>query len=167
MFLQGKKIFLRTPVPADALSMYKWENNPSLQAVNVNYGHVSVSDINAWIKTRKHDLFLENELRLMICDGHKTVIGAIDLFEFDVMQLSAGVGIIVDEDKRKSGIATEAVNMLSDFCFSKFRFSALWCNIPSFNTPSIKLFSGCGFEEIKGYTGKYLQKGSAFYKRIK
>lgn len=136
---------LRTPIPEDASHIFNWENDPALAMVNTNSGYISEEDISDWIISRQHDLFLESELRLIICDGNNHVAGSIDLFEYNPGNLSAGVGIVIEEKRRGQGIAKEALSILSDHCFSKMRIEYLWCNIPPSNNSSIALFSKCGF----------------------
>ncbi len=147
MQLRGTRLLLRTPIPEDVSYIHNWENDPSLSFVNVNSTYLSEEEITNWIISRQHDLFLEGELRLIICDEKNHVAGSIDLFDYNPATLSAGVGIVIEEKRRREGIGKEALTVLSDHCFSKLRIETLWCNIPASNFSSIKLFSGCGFIE--------------------
>lgn len=147
MLLKGEKIFLRTPVVPDAQCICRWENDPQLSHVNCHNAALSLQDVTDWIARRNHDLLLENELRLMICSSAGEVLGCIDLFEYDSYSASAGVGIVVEESRRRKGVGSEALSLLSQHCFGPLKFQSLWCNIPASNIPSIALFSRCGFEQ--------------------
>jgi diamine N-acetyltransferase len=144
--LQGNKIYLRLPHENDAELIFAWENALSVIEINLHKETVSKTEVENWIKTRHHDLELEKELRLMICLKDNVVAGSVDLFEFDKKNKRAGVGIIVEENFRTKGIATEALVLLKEYCFKKIKINSLWCNISAVNATSINLFEKCGFE---------------------
>jgi diamine N-acetyltransferase len=101
-------------------------------------------------------VYLERELRLMIClskTNNNEIAGCIDLFEFDIINQRAGIGIVVNKEFRQKGIAKEALSLVQNFAFNQLNINSLWCTISSLNTPSIALFHSCGFIE----TGKRKQ----------
>ncbi|MBC7863843.1 MAG: GNAT family N-acetyltransferase [Bacteroidia bacterium] len=144
--LQGNKIYLRLPHENDADLIFAWENAQSAVEINLHKEAVSKTEVEEWIKTRHYDLDLEKELRLMICMKDNSVAGSVDLFEFDRENRRAGVGIIIEENFRTKGIATESLFLLKDYCFKKIKMNSLWCNISAVNAASINLFEKCGFE---------------------
>lgn len=144
--LEGNNIFLRLPGEQDVDHIFHWENDTDNLAYNVNKEFVDKSVVREWIRTRQHDLLLENELRLMICVSDGRLAGSIDLFEFNIEHRRAGLGIIVEEQFRNKGIATEALLLVKDYCFRKLKMNSLWCNISASNALSIGLFEKCGFE---------------------
>lgn len=75
-------------------------------------------------------------------------IGAIDIFEFDAINRRAGIGIIIEEEFRKNGYASEAIDLLCDYAFSYLNLHQLWANILDFNTASQRLFKKNNFRKI-------------------
>lgn len=72
-------------------------------------------------------------------------IGSIDLFEFDPFHKRAGIGILIDEASRRKGYATEALNLLIEYCFKTLDLHQVFCNIELSNEESTKLFTKAGF----------------------
>ncbi len=104
------------------------------------------------------DLKSTNELRLMIClNSDNTPIGTLDLFNIDFQSGSASVGILIDENFRKNGHATEALYLLQKDVCDFFSFKELNCTIQSDNFQSVQLFTKCGFvlQKTEGKIGSY------------
>ena len=83
----------------------------------------------------------------MIC-RHDTdsPVGMIDIFDFDSVNLCAGVGIIIcDEADRRRGYASEALELAAGYAQRVLGLRRLWCSIDADNLPSIGLFRNNGF----------------------
>ncbi|MFR7464630.1 MAG: GNAT family N-acetyltransferase [Phocaeicola vulgatus] len=52
----------------------------------------------------QNDLFADRQLRLMIENGNRQVVGIVDLCSFDPLHNRAEVGIMVDKSCRRQGI---------------------------------------------------------------
>ena len=89
-------------------------------------------------------------------------IGCIDLFDFDPHHLRAGIGILIAEksDWRK-GYASEAVELLIDYCFETLNLHQLYCNITIDNEASVLLFQKHGFL-ITGIKKQWIRDGAKF-----
>ena len=136
MHLPGKKIFLRSVEPADADTLYKWENDKSLWNVSGTKRPFTKKEIKVFIQDQK-DVYLDKQLRLMIC-SQETTIGCIDLFEFDGKK--AGVGILIDKKYRDKGFASDALRVLIKYSFDVLNLQELNCTISEDNKTSIRLF---------------------------
>lgn len=145
--IQGKRIFLRAPEITDVDFLYKWENNMSLWRVSNTIAPFSRFAIEQYVLNAGNDVFATHQLRLMICldDQNTTPIGAIDLFDFDPHHSRAGVGIVIIDEFRNLGFATEALGVLIDYCFQLLGIHQLYCNITEDNAASIRLFEDAGF----------------------
>jgi len=146
--MRGKSIVLRAPEPTDTDILYQWENDPSIWHLGNTLSPYSRFEIEQFILAGTHDIYTSKQLRFMIDylqSDHKIATGAIDLFDFDPHHRRAGVGVLIDEPYRKQGIATEALEVLIDYCFQTLNLHQLFCNIESSNTESIRLFSKLGF----------------------
>ncbi|NJK96422.1 MAG: GNAT family N-acetyltransferase [Bacteroidales bacterium] len=76
----------------------------------------------------------------------KSIVGTIDLFDFDPFHSRAGIGILIGNyDKRRNGYASEALDLLIEYCFTTLNLHQVYCNIGESNTASIRLFLSKNF----------------------
>ncbi|MEI7896470.1 MAG: GNAT family N-acetyltransferase [bacterium] len=148
-FLQGKNICLRALEPADVDLLYAWENNTAIWNVSNTLVPFSRFQIEEYVLNGQRDIFTVKQLRLMIDlqdpSEIKKTAGTIDLFDFDPLNLRAGVGILVAEPFQKKGYAFEAMKILVGYAFGTLRLHQLYCHISPENSSSIKLFEKLGF----------------------
>ena len=150
--LTGKKVQLRAVEPNDIDIIYKWENNTSVWQLSNTLAPFSRHIIKQFIDNSHLDIFQSRQLRLMIDkienDSAET-IGTIDIFDFEPLHKRAGIGILIaDEQNRKNGFASEALDILIHYCFNTLQMHQLYCNITSDNTESLNLFQKKGFSLI-------------------
>ena len=126
--LKNKNIILRAVEPEDLKILYKWENDTHIWSVSNIVVPYSKQLIKDYIKNYDKDIYTTRQLRLMIdlIAGNKTV-GCVDIFDFDIFHQRAGVGILIDENFRQKGIATEALQLLVEYCFSFLKLHQLFC----------------------------------------
>ena len=92
--MKGKKIFLRAVEPTDLDAMYRWENDPENWLVSNTSNPFSKHVLEQYVFA-VHDLMKDGQARLVICmNDSKEAVGAIDLFELDVVHRRVGVGDI-------------------------------------------------------------------------
>jgi len=144
--LNGKNIILRALEPSDVDLLYNWENDFELWQVSNTTKPFSKSLIKKYIESENLDIFQLKQMRLMIETViDKQTVGMIDLFDFDVFNSSAGIGIMLHKNFRKKGFATEALEVICDYSFNYLNLHQLFCNISEINKPSISLFENVGF----------------------
>jgi diamine N-acetyltransferase len=108
------------------------------------------------------DIFTAKQLRLVICLPSGSPIGCIDLFDFDPLNLRAGVGVLIAAAAdRGKGYASEALALLIDYCKNILHLHQLYCNITSGNESSLKLFTNLGFE-VCGTKKEWLREASGW-----
>jgi diamine N-acetyltransferase len=148
---------LRVVNSEDLELVLKWENNPEFWPYSATSGPFTREEVLQFIDECNH---LENHKQcrfLIISDFQDEPIGALDIFEFDAAQKTAGIGILIAEDKnRRKGIAKEAILHLATREDIKRKIRLLWCIVHCDNDRSLRLFEACDFQ-IKGetiYNGK-------------
>ncbi|MCG8410729.1 MAG: GNAT family N-acetyltransferase [Bacteroidales bacterium] len=150
--LNGKNIHLRAIEPNDIDIIHKWENNSDIWHLSNTIVPFSKYIIHQFIENSHHDIFQNKQLRLMIDrvdKGKNETIGTIDLFDFDPLHKRAGIGILIANNKdRGKGYASEALDILINYCFSILQLNQLYCNITTDNKQSIKLFENKDFELV-------------------
>ena len=148
MRLKGEKIWLRALEPDDLEFVHRVENDEQMWAFGNTRTPFSRFVIRQYLENAHQDLHTAKQLRLAISLPEKfEAIGLIDLYEYDPVHNRAGVGIIVDEKSRQSGIGSEALRLLIDYAFKTLDLHQLYAHIDPSNEASIGLFATFGFRE--------------------
>lgn len=164
--LKGERVNLRALEPEDLEFIHTIENDESIWEISNTITPFSKYVIKNYLENAFKDIFEVKQLRLVIATKNDVAVGLIDVFDFDFKNRRAGVGILLKNEYRKQGFASEALKLLINYCFTHLQMHQLYCNITVNNTASIKLFQEQGFELIgvkkdwiltsKGYTDEHL-----------
>ena len=163
-FLENDKIKLRAPEPSDLNLLYEWENNTETWISGNTLTPFSKHVLTKYLETAHLDIFEASQLRLMIDLKNEKMqtIGTIDLFDFDSFNRRAGVGILIAEkSNRGKGYATDALQVLINYCFELLGMHQLYCNIGIENKVSLSLFKNQGFE-IVGLKKDWMLRGKKY-----
>jgi diamine N-acetyltransferase len=164
--LDSSRLRLRAPEPEDLELLYEWENHTPTWQVSNTLAPFSKFVLRQYLETAHRDIFEAKELRLMI-DLKKNknqflTIGTLDLFDYDPLNMRAGVGILIAaSENRREGYAYEALQMIDDYAFSILQLHQLYCNIPENNVPSLNLFQKAGYE-IVGIKKDWIRDGQGW-----
>jgi diamine N-acetyltransferase len=151
--LLGEHIKLRAIEPSDLDDIFRWENDPDNWLISNTSVPFSRHILKQYIENAHRDIYEARQLRLMIVQMDEQgndldVVGTIDLFDFEPMHQRAGIGILIaKKEKRKQGLASEALEVFTDYAFSTLHLHQLYCNILSNNQDSLNLFRKHGFTE--------------------
>jgi len=147
--LKGEHIYLRALEPEDLDFVYEIENDMSLWELSDTQTPYSKFLIKQYLENAQQDIFEAKQLRLAICSNNKDVIGLIDVFDFDIKNKRAGIGILIqDKANRNSGYGKEALELLIHYCFKILHLHQVYANISEHNLTSLHLFEGNGFKKI-------------------
>lgn len=147
--LQGEHIFLRALEPDDLDFIYKVENDTTLWHLSDTQTPYSRFLIKQYLENAQQDIYEAKQLRLAICCTEHNTIGLIDVFDFNVKNKRAGIGIIIqDASQRSKGYGKEALEVLVNYCFETLHLHQVYANISENNSESLRLFEGNGFEKI-------------------
>ena len=138
-----KNVTLRRPKLLDLDQLLLWENNLDNSLYSDNPIFYTREQIEQFL-TSDQDILLDRKIRFMI-DSSGSPIGCIDLFEYDMVNSRAGVGIFIDEKFRNMGFGTKALSLLKSICMKDYFISNLHVNILYTNKTSIQLFERAGF----------------------
>ena len=144
---QGNGIRLRAPEPEDLEVMFRFENATDVWEMSNTTGPYSRFQLKQYIEQTQNDLFADRQLRLMIENGNRQVVGIVDLCSFDPLHNRAEVGIMVDKSCRRQGIGRNALALLEEHCFRYLGIHQLFAYIAVENIPSRRLFAACGYKE--------------------
>jgi diamine N-acetyltransferase len=147
--LKGKQIYLRALEPEDLDFVYKIENDTALWQLSDTQTPYSRFLIKQYLENAQQDIFEAKQLRLAICNVKNEAIGLIDVFDFDIKNKRAGIGILIqNEEKRNKGYGTEALELLTNYCFKSLHLHQVYANIAEDNLASLNLFENNGFKKI-------------------
>ena len=162
MRLIGKHISLRAIEPSDIDILYRWENDVETWNVSNTQTPYSRFVLEQYIASAHQDIYSVKQLRLIICDSEGKAIGTIDLFDFDPNHMRAGIGILIaDKEDRRQGAASEALELLVDYCFNILNLHQVYSNITIDNEASVLLFQKHGFQ-ITGVKKHWVREGEKF-----
>lgn len=145
--LKGNKISLRPMEPVDIDLLYQWENAQENWHISGTHAPFSKHILEQFVNS-ENDIFVNKQMRLMIVENvDNRVIGTIDLFEFDPLNMRVGVGILIaDSADRSKGFAKEALQLLTEYAFNVINVHQLFCHVQESNEASLGLFKGVGFK---------------------
>lgn len=147
--LKGEHIYLRALEPKDLDFLYALENDISIWEVSGTSVPYSKHVLQLYLDNAHRDIYDVRQLRLCICNNEDTVVGLVDLFDFDPKNHRAGIGIVVlTPNDRNKGIGNEAVNILMDYAFSTLNLRQLYANVVEDNLASLHLFEKLGFLRV-------------------
>jgi len=160
--LENDKIILRAPEPEDLDVLFRWENDSDLWAYGTTLAPYSKFSLRKYISEAQNDIFQSRQLRLMIVlKENEDAIGTIDLYDFDPVNLRAGVGILLDSAYRGKGFGAQTLRLIQDYAFNFLHLKQLYAHIPQNNTSSMKLFANCGYTK-SGCLEQWLKCGNRF-----
>lgn len=155
-------ISLRALEPEDAAMLYLWENDTRLWNVGCATAPFSLSQLKEYISGYDADIFSARQLRLVITDAETLQpLGTADLYDFDPVNSRAGVGILVDEAHRRTGVGLRAIKLLERYCLERLSLHQLWAVIPESNPACRALFGKAGYT-ISGRLRSWLREGGRF-----
>ncbi|MDR0428361.1 MAG: GNAT family N-acetyltransferase [Dysgonamonadaceae bacterium] len=168
-YLENKRIALRALEPEDLDVLYKWENDSSLWRNGSTLAPYSKFALKEYLSSSTRDIFQTGQLRLMIIEKSSgNSIGTIDLYDFDPMNLRAGIGILIDSDYRHKGFGFETLSLIEEYTFRFLLLKQIYAFVPKTNEPSYRLFKKAGFKEsgvlqswiktVDGFTDVYLMQ---------
>ena len=147
--LKGEHIYLRALEPDDLDFVYTIENDTSLWELSDTQTPYSKFLIQQYLENAQQDIYEAKQLRLAICKQDHNTIGLIDVFDFDIKNRRAGIGILIQNERDKyKGYGKEALELLVNYCFKALHLHQLYANISESNLASLKLFEANGFTRI-------------------
>lgn len=137
---------IRKIEPSDLPFLYQWENDASVWADGSNHNPLSQQDLRDYITSTTGDIYRDGQLRLIIEEQSPvTTCGCVDLFDFDVRNRRAAIGMYVSPGMRGKGVGKEALALLEEYAFSHLRLRVIYAVISSRNTACATLFRNAGY----------------------
>ena len=146
--LKSHQISLRLLEDNDLEFLYSIENNPYNKKYGSSNGYLSKKTLKDYIKNSGADISIYGQQRFVIVLNNIS-IGLIDLFDFDQINRSAFVGVIVINEYQNKNYGSKALELLISYSWDKLDLLSLYANINPVNKKSISLFNKFYFKKIK------------------
>lgn len=148
MSLEGELTRLRALEAEDVDLLYVWENAPAVWGVSGTLAPFSRHTLRRFLDEQRFDLYAARQLRLVVETLDGRAVGLVDLFEFEPVDLRAGVGILIHgAGDRGRGFASDALDVLCRYARQVLGLHQLWCSVAPDNAASLALFRRAGFAE--------------------
>ena len=146
-------IKLRKIEPSDLPFLYQWENDASAWADGSNHNPLSQQDLRDYIASTTGDIYKDGQLRLIIEEqitNHQSQItnatlGCIDLFDLDIRNRRAALGMYIAPEFRGKGVGKEALRLLEEYAFGFLHLRVLYAIISTKNTACTALYRNAGY----------------------
>ena len=148
-------IRLRKLEPSDLPFLYQWENDASSWADGANHNPLSQRDLRDYIESTTGDIYKDGQLRLIIELDTAETVGCIDLFDLDIRNRRAAIGMYIAPEFRNRGIGKQAVLAMEDYASRQLDLRLIYAVIATTNIPCTKLYENLGYEPssvLKGWT---------------
>ena len=148
MSLEGELTRLRALEAEDVDLLYVWENDPAVWGVSGKLAPFSRHTLRRFLDEQRFDLYAARQLRLVVETLDGRAVGLVDLFEFEPVDLRAGIGILIHgAGDRGRGFASDALDVLCRYARQVLGLHQLWCSVAPDNAASLTLFRRAGFVE--------------------
>lgn len=164
--LSDRHISLRSPEPEDLELMYSIENNSELWNVSATTVPYSRYLLRQYIETSSADIFVDKQVRMVIQGkADKRIMGLVDLTDFDVRNNRAQIGVVVLDEFRRQGVATQALFLLCRYAFEFLHIHQLYAHVAADNLAGIRVFTKCGFAH-QVVLKEWIKCGESNYKDV-
>ena len=106
----NNELILRLPDISDLDELMIWENDHK-KSNHTDFPMFYARDQMITYLNSNHDLFLQNQQRWII-QLDDVLVGCVDLYDFDMVNSRAGVGIYIVPEYRGKGLAREALVLI-------------------------------------------------------
>lgn len=153
------EVRLRALEPEDLEILYKWENDTTLWGSSDTLTPLSRYNLREYINTSHLDICVSRQVRF-VAELNGVAVGFADLFDYDIHNRRASVGILVyEKELRGKGIGSAILQKLCNYAKEILSLHQLHASVCEDNSASIRLFERCGFERC-GYKKEWRLNGS-------
>ena len=144
---QKPVVHFRALEPEDLELLYRIENDVELWNVGTTNVPYSRYTLHQYIASATGDIYTDHQVRMMIENEAKEVVGIVDVVNFDAANRKAELGLIIEEPFRHAGYAQSAIEKISEYAVSVWHLHQLFATIDVHNEACIRLFRKLGFVE--------------------
>ena len=163
---QMVNIKLRKLEPSDLPFLYQWENDASVWADGSNHNPLSQADLRDYIASTTGDIYKDGQLRLII-ESEGVTCGCIDLFDLDIRNRRAALGMYIAPEYRGKGVGKAALEALETYAFTHLNLRVLYAVIATSNIPCSSLYRSAGYTPSTPLTSWTLESDAILWLKTK
>ena len=144
----------------------RWENDPHSWRAGNTLAPYSRYALRRYIEQSTDDLYTTRQLKLVV--EHRasgTGVGVIDLFNFDPYHRRIELGVLVDADWRRQGVATAAVRLALEYALDFLHLHQVYCVVDETNTASRDMLLAAGLTQ-GGVWKDWLWEGDGYHNAL-
>jgi len=145
-FPNKQQTLLRAPVSDDLIWMAGIELNPLNKKFSSLHEQLCLNDLEEFINNLP--VLLHDKQCRLVCEFNTVPVGLIDLYDADLQQQSAWVGIILDEAFRQKGLGLIYLNLLEQYAV-QYGLLNLFAMVHPLNFPALSLFRKAGYRPFQ------------------
>lgn len=159
-------IHLRKIEPTDLPFLYQWENDADAWNDGSNHNLLSQKDLRDYVQSSTGDIYKDGQLRLIIeClhsdkAGASETIGCVDLFDLDLRNARAAVGIYIAPAYRNQGWGSMTLQEIEKYAFGFLNLRTLFAIVSQTNTVSCAIFQKSQYKP-SGHLTQWTLEGDA------
>lgn len=143
--LVGKNVYLRPATHKDVANTYHWflASDPATQSCKP---HPFSTPTEAAERYQKSEPTIERQLFVIVRRKDNATVGVIRFFNFNMLNRSTELGLLVDPDERKNGYALEAIHLLTRYLIKTRDLNKVYAQTSSLNKGAVALLERAGFK---------------------
>ena len=156
--LIGERVFLRPTTVEDIAGCHHWKLQSEPQSHSAF--PIRVKSVAEAVEDFKKSTPSENREHFTVVRvSDKMPVGLVTYYDFNPLNRSAALGLIIDPDERKSGYGGEAVKLLSRYLFAYRGLNKVYGQTDEGNKAAVKLLEGLGFKKDATLRDHYFHDG--------
>ncbi len=163
--LVGDKIYLRPATAEDIQNTYHWTILSDPQSLT-SRPRILLSAAQAAERFKSEQPSAEKQTFMIVRQEDNTPVGRINFFNYNSLNLSAEIGLVIDPDERRKGHATDAIWTLCRYLFMQRGLNKVVFETVALNKGMIKIAEQLRFKQDGTLRDQYYQNGKFIDGRI-
>jgi len=156
--LVGAKIYLRPATADDAANVEYWTLHSEPEALNCR-PQLFLTPSEAEERYKNKEKSTSQQRFAVVRKDDQMLVGAVAFFNYNPLNRSAELGLLIDPEERRKGYGKEAIQLLCRYLF-KFRgLNKVYAQTAGFNEAAIELLDTLGFKRDGNLRDHYFYDG--------
>lgn len=158
-------IRLRKIEPEDVPFLYQWENDAEAWADGANHNPLSHCDLRDYVHATTGDIYRDGQLRLIV-EEEGITMGCVDLFDVDIRNRRAAIGVYIAPAFRGQGVGQKAICLLEDYAFAFLHLRVLYAVIRMTNKACCAIFDKLDYHSSSPLPQWTLEGDAVIYTKV-
>ncbi len=141
----GKEVYLRPTTPEDIANTYHWTLQSEPQTLSGRPLPLRTA-AQAAEAFKKKESSIDNQHFMIVRIDDNMPVGRISFFNYNPLNRSAELGVIVDPDERRNGHAAEGLKLLIKYLFRNRGLNKVYAETAAFNAGAAGLLEALEFK---------------------